>query len=223
MVKVGTRGAIAARHLPPRTWPEISLIAKVLQRPTLVLNRNWQPVNVATVARALSMLWSETVRVVDPADYQLYDWQDWSRLVPANGQPFIQAVSQRIRAPEVVALTQFDRVPSSAVTFSRRNIFRRDRFACQYCGRQPVADALTIDHVVPRAQGGQSNWENCVLACLPCNHKKADRTPQQASMKLKKVPARPQWNPLYSQHSIRFESWSKFISDAYWNAELDNG
>ncbi len=196
------------------------MIAQVLQRPTLVLNRNWQPVNVATVARALTLLWNETARVVDPDDYQLYDWADWARLVPEVDQPFIRAVSQRIRAPEVISLRKFDRVPTASVTFSRRNIFRRDRFTCQYCGEQPTGDALTIDHVVPRAQGGQSTWGNCVLACISCNHKKADRTPQQSGMKLKKTPVRPTWNPVYSRHSVRFESWSNFISDAYWNAEL---
>ena len=63
-----------------------------MQRPTLVLNRNWQPVNVATVARALVLLWNESARVVDPADYQLYTWADWSKLRPRDGEPFIQAV-----------------------------------------------------------------------------------------------------------------------------------
>ena len=65
--------------------------------------------------------------------------------------------------PEVVTLTEFDRLPSAAVTFSRRNVFKRDRFTCQYCGKQPGGDELTIDHVVPRAQGGESSWTNCVV------------------------------------------------------------
>ncbi len=103
----------------------------VLQRPTLVLNRNWQPINVATVARALIMVWNESARVVDPTDYQLYDWNAWSKLVPDHEEPFVQTVRQRFRVPEVVTLTQFDRLPTSAVTFSRRNVFKRDRFACQ--------------------------------------------------------------------------------------------
>ena len=126
----------------------------VLQRPALVLNRNWQPVNVATVARALVLLWNETARVVDPSDYQLYDWEDWSKLVPIADEPFVQAVRVRFRVPEVMALTGYDRLPASAVTFSRRNVFKRDRFTCQYCGAQPGAEELTLDHVVPRSQGG---------------------------------------------------------------------
>lgn len=195
-------------------------MTKVLQRPTLVLNRNWQAINVATVARALIMLWNESARVVDPADYQLFDWSDWSKQVPDHDEPFVQAVRQRIRVPEVITLTEFDRLPSAAVTFSRRNVFKRDRFTCQYCNKQPGSDELTIDHVVPRAQGGESTWTNCVLACWECNARKADRTPKQAKMRLLKEPARPAWKPLYSEHATRMESWSKFISHAYWNAEL---
>ncbi len=196
-------------------------MSKILQRPTLVLNRNWQPINVATVARALLMVWNESARVVDPTDYQLYDWSDWARQIPQEDEPFVQAVRQRLRAPEVITLNQFDRLPSGAVTFSRRNVFKRDRFTCQYCHQQPGSDELTIDHVVPRSQGGESSWTNCVLACLECNSRKADRTPDQARMKLLKQPVRPEWRPLYSSYAGRMESWSKFISEAYWNAELE--
>ena len=72
-------------------------MTKVLQRPTLILNRNWQPVNVATVARALVLLWNEYARVVDPADYQLYTWEDWARLKPRADEAFIRGVRLRLR------------------------------------------------------------------------------------------------------------------------------
>ena len=196
------------------------MVAKVLQRPTLVLNRNWQPVNVATVARALTLLFNETARVVDPTDYQLYTWADWSKLCPRDGERFVQGVRFRLRVPEVITLCGYDRLPTAAVTFSRRNVFKRDRFACQYCGDQPGSEELTLDHVVPRAQGGESRWDNCVLACVACNKRKADRTPEQAGMRLRQQPVQPTWRPLYAAHNVRIESWSKFISEAYWNAEL---
>ena len=197
------------------------MLTATLQRPTLILNRNWQPINVATVARAMLMLWNESARIVDPIDYQLYDWSDWTNLIPNQDEPFIQSVRQRIRIPEVIALNHFDRMPTARVTFSRRNVFKRDHFACQYCGKQPGSPELTIDHVVPRAQGGQSTWTNCVLACIDCNSKKADRTPQQAKMKLRKVPIQPVWKPLYADRAERIESWSKFISEAYWTVKLE--
>ncbi len=197
------------------------VFSKTLNRPTLVLNRNWQPVNVATVARALVLLWNESARVVDPADYQTYTWEDWSGLGVRDGERFIQAVRFRLRVPEVITLTEYDRLPAAAVTFSRRNIFKRDRFACQYCGKQPGSEELSLDHVIPRAQGGESRWDNCVLACLECNKRKADRTPQQAKMRLKHEPVQPKWNPLYAAHDLRIECWSKFVSEAYWNVELE--
>jgi 5-methylcytosine-specific restriction endonuclease McrA len=191
-----------------------------LHRPTLVLNRNWQPVNVATVARALVLLWNETARVVDPADYQLYDWSDWSKMRPQNGEDYIQAVRFRLRVPEVVALNRYDRVPTAVVTFSRRNLFKRDHFTCQYCGRQPGSEELTIDHVVPKSQGGQSRWDNCVLACVSCNKRKADRTPAESKMRLRRRPVRPDWRPLYMPCDFPIESWTQFVSEAYWSVEL---
>ncbi len=84
-------------------------------------------------------------------------------------------------------LDSYDRLPSAAVSFSRRNLFKRDHWTCQYCGLQPGGDELTIDHMVPRSQGGTSTWENCVLACVTCNKRKADRTPQQAGLKLRRA------------------------------------
>ena len=193
----------------------------VLQRPTLVLNRNWQPIRVATVARSLVMLYRGVARVVDPQDYQTYDWGDWSRLRPEGDELFVQGATQRFRVPEVMTLDRFDRVPTVTVTFSRRNIFKRDRFTCQYCGVQPGSDELTIDHVVPRSKGGGTSWENCVLACTTCNKVKADRNPLQAGMRLRTRPKQPSWKPFYASHSIRLDSWSKFVSAAYWNAELE--
>lgn len=194
----------------------------VLNRPTLVLNRNWQPVNVAPVARALVLMWNGSARVVDPRDYQLYGWSDWSVLKPVEGEAVIQGIRLHLRVPEVIMLSQYDRLPSAAVSFSRRNVYKRDHWTCQYCGSQPGGEELTIDHVLPRSQGGQSTWDNCVLACVACNKRKADRTPEQAGMKLRKPPVRPNWTPMYARQSVRIATWSKFISEAYWNVELES-
>lgn len=193
----------------------------VLTRPTLVLNRNWQPVGIATVARSLSLVAVERARIVDPADFQQYTWADWARRAPTAEEPYVQSVTFQIRVPEVITLTEYDRVPVNTVSFSRRNIYKRDRFACQYCGLQPGSEELTIDHVLPRSRGGTSTWENCVLACLECNKRKANRTPLEAHMPLRKEPVRPHWRPFYARHDVRIESWSRFLSEAYWNVELE--
>lgn len=192
-----------------------------LNRPTLVLNRSWQAVGVVPVSRALTLLWKGVARVVDVEDYQMFSWEDWSVLRPKDGDDFMQAINCRLRVPEVIALTRYDKLPNKAVTFSRRNVFKRDKYVCQYCGVQPGSEELTLDHVEPRSRGGESCFENVVLACVGCNARKADRRPEECGMKLRKQPVRPTWKPLYANHLVRLDSWSKFVSAAYWDAELE--
>jgi 5-methylcytosine-specific restriction endonuclease McrA len=188
------------------------MATEVLNRATLVLNRNWQATHVTTVARALVMLWNESARVVEPDEYRTYGWEEWMALGPPPGAPCIRAAQARLRVPEVVCLTRYDRLPSSAVAFSRRNVAKRDHYTCQYCGAQPGRESITIDHVVPRSQGGVTCWTNCVAACVGCNARKADRTPEQAGMHLRHRPARPSWQPRYAMPEDRVASWSRFLA-----------
>ncbi|MBR9802484.1 MAG: HNH endonuclease [Rubinisphaera brasiliensis] len=194
--------------------------SSALTRPTLVLNKSWQPVRVATAARCLIMLWNGTVKAVDLNDYQTYSWEDWSRITPGDEHVVVRSVQQDILVPDVVVLQNYAKQPKRTVTFSRRNLFRRDAHQCQYCGCKPSSSELTIDHVLPRSQGGGSSWENCVLACVKCNTRKGGRTPEQANMPLKVKPVRPKWTHLFSMPKHRISTWSKFISDAYWDVEL---
>jgi 5-methylcytosine-specific restriction endonuclease McrA len=185
----------------------------VLDLPTLVLNRQWQPVHVTTVARSLVLLWNDSARVVDPDLYRLLSWDDWIGFVPEEGAPCVRSARLKLRAPEIICLAHFDRLPNSAVTFSRRNVAKRDRYTCQYCGAQPGAESITIDHVEPRSQGGKSSWTNCVAACLRCNARKGDRTPAQAGMRVRRQPVRPAWKPFYAaQSATHFESWARFLT-----------
>lgn len=198
------------------------MVTSVLTRPTLVLNRNWQPIGVATVARSLTLVANGRARIIDPENFQLHTWSDWAKFVPVAEDLFIQGVSFRMRVPEVIALTEYGRIPHQVVAFTRHNLYKRDRLTCQYCGVQPGSEELTIDHVLPRSRGGTSAWENCVLACVDCNHRKADRTPHEAGMPLRKTPVRPIWNPLYSRQASPIESWSRFLSESYWSVELES-
>jgi 5-methylcytosine-specific restriction endonuclease McrA len=191
-----------------------------LNSPALVLNKNWQAIHAVSVARAVTMVWKDVAHFVDPDDYQLYNWQDWARLRP-QGDEFITSPSQIFRLPKVIVLRRYDRLPSTEVTFSRRNVHKRDKFTCQYCGVQPGLSGLTLDHVVPRSSGGQSTWDNCVSACIECNHRKANLSLKDSGMKLRKKPTRPAWSPLYAFRNVRIDCWEKFISEAYWNVELE--
>jgi len=195
--------------------------AQLLQRPTLVLNRHWQPIQIATVARALVLLLNESARVVDPNDFSTFSWDDWTRLKPKDGEEHIRTVRMQLRIPEAITLVEFAGQPIGTVSLNRRNLFKRDHYACQYCGVRPGGNQLTIDHVLPRAQGGETRWDNCVLACVDCNFKKGNRTPSQANMRLKRKPVQPTWHPLFAVEPVRIASWSKLVSEAYWNVELE--
>jgi 5-methylcytosine-specific restriction endonuclease McrA len=183
----------------------------ILDQPTLVLNRQWQPVHVTTVARSLVLLWNDGARVVDLEDYRLHSWHDWAQGVPDEGAPCIRSARLRLKVPEVICLARYDRLPSTAVTFSRRNVAKRDHYTCQYCGAQPGVESITIDHIVPRSQGGTSSWTNCIAACESCNARKGDRTPEQAGMRVRRRPVRPEWKPFYAAGGARIESWARFL------------
>ena len=193
----------------------------VLDRRALVLNRSWIPVQVATVRDALRLLFRDVARAVNPETYEVMDFDSWASLRAPPDEPVIRTVSLHVRVPEVILLWLYDGMPQREAVFSRRNLFRRDSYTCQYCGKRPGSDALTIDHVMPRSRGGRSTWENCVLACIDCNKRKRDRTPSEARLRLLTRPIKPKWHPVLSiPVADRAESWERFVSRAYWEVPL---
>ena len=167
---------------------------------SLVLNATYEPLCVVPVRRAAVLVLTD-------------------KAVPVTeGDGLLRSTTTVVVAPAVVRLTRFVKVPfRGQVSLTRRAVFARDAGRCAYC----TLSANTIDHVIPRSQGGTSTWENCVLACIDCNKRKADRTPRQAGMKLRTTPVRPMWQPFYARDNRRIESWSKFISETYWNVSLE--
>lgn len=196
----------------------------VLNSNVLILNRSYLPVHVTSVRRAFSLLYQGIARAVDE-QYQTFDFDTWSRLAVARDMEAIGTPGGMIRIPRVLVLVTFDRLPRRHVRFSRLNLMSRDKFQCQYCGIKPVKGDLNLDHVIPRAQGGRSTWENVVTSCVNCNRRKGGRTPKQARMKLRSKPKRPRWTPLMNlvSSNMRYKEWKPFLSvvDAsYWNTEL---
>lgn len=137
--------------------------------------------------------------------------------VVAEYDELVRSPSVAVKAPAVVRMHR-TQVPSRAVAirFCRSNVFRRDGYRCQYCGVQLAASRLTFDHVLPRARGGRTEWENIVTCCRPCNDRKRDRTPEEASMKLVRRPARPAWLPparigIALDRATAPEPWRAFV------------
>ncbi|MCA9410876.1 MAG: HNH endonuclease [Candidatus Omnitrophica bacterium] len=193
----------------------------ILTQPTLVLNRSWQAICTTSVRHAIVLLYRGRAKVISPDTYELHDIDSWADLSKIKSGPKVHGVSFSMPVPEVVILTGCDVYPKPKVVFSRRNIFKRDRFTCQYCGSHPKMIELTIDHVLPKSRRGRSTWENCVVSCRDCNEKKGNRTPTEAGLVLKSTPKRPAWLPFVAQNTSVRPSWEKFLGDLYWNVELD--
>ena len=197
-----------------------------LDRPALVLNRTWTPIQVTSVREAIGLVAKGSAYIIEPETYRTHDlrtWDDVSRARARLGDRMIRSRHLTLLPPEVVLLRSYEGLGERSVVFSRKNLFKRDRYTCQYCGAQPGPESLTVDHVRPRSRGGVSTWENCVLACLDCNRRKADRSPERAGLRLRKVPRKPSWKTLARSvpRGERRESWEQFLSRAYWEVELE--
>ena len=155
----------------------------------LVLNRHYQPIHVTNAKRAFTLLYLGVARVIDQ-QFRTFDFESWAQLsdeigddgrLAAEGNDVVRTVNRAILVPRVIILQLYDRIPRSKVRFSRHNIYLRDGNTCQYCGRELPRTDLNLDHVIPRAQGGRTTWENVVCCCIDCNLSKGARTPEQAA------------------------------------------
>jgi 5-methylcytosine-specific restriction endonuclease McrA len=197
----------------------------VLNTQVLVLNRSFLPVHVTTVRRAFTLLYVGLAKAVDE-EFKTFDFDSWAALSAAvQDDDSVGLVGRTIRVPRVIILQAYDRLPKRHVRFSRLNIYARDRNTCQYCGRVFPKHELNLDHVIPRSQGGTSNWENIVCCCLACNRVKGGRTPEQAGMRLITRPRRPRWTPYMNvpAKGTRYKAWAPFLGTvdaSYWHAQL---
>lgn len=204
----------------------------LLERPTLVLNRNWVPIHTLPARIAIGLVARGSARIIDPESYEVHDLDSWDEAsrsreaLERNGgngtEPHrIRSAHLELAPLEVIVLTDYTGVGDRTVTFSRLNLYRRDAYTCQYCGARPGSKELTIDHVQPRSRGGDLSWENCVLACVGCNKRKGSKTPEEARMSLRTTPLRPHWRKIRRfPERPTYKSWEKFLSDAYWRTEL---
>ena len=162
---------------------------------TLVLNRSFRAVAVADWQRAVTLVYLGLAEALDE-DLIPYDFRAWvaasSNWVEAPAG-FVRSPNTRFAVPEVIRLVRYDRVPQREVAFTRHNVFARDRHRCAYCGKKKPVDELDLDHVTPKSRGGPHAWTNVVTSCRPCNLKKADKLPEEASMPLKVRPEKPRW------------------------------
>jgi 5-methylcytosine-specific restriction endonuclease McrA len=182
----------------------------------LVLNKNWQAINVTRPCDALSMMYTGNatgLHIIGNEDMVPLKWNDWIKL-PCNGENVIKTVRGDIIIPKIIILCNFNRVPKKRPKFTTKNLWQRDKGICQYTGKKLKPNEGNIDHVTPRSKGGQTSWDNCVLAHKSVNSQKADRTPEEAGLKLIKQPVIPQDLPstYYIKNTHGIKEWEIFLT-----------
>jgi len=159
----------------------------------LVLNQGYEPISICTARKALTML------LLLKAE-----------LIAARGDRIIRSAATAFPYPSVIRISSYIYVPHKNIDLSRKNILRRDGMRCQYCG-SPSAP-LTIDHIIPRSRGGGDTWENLTTACIVCNNRKGNRTPEEARMRLLTQPRKPNHVLFLRQYIGRVdESWKPYL------------
>jgi len=193
----------------------------MLNQSVLVLNRSWLAIHVCDVRRALTLLALGFARVVTE-EFETHDFHSWREMSLYARNNYLNTPRFKLLIPEIIVLTNYNSVPPRRVKFSRRNIFERDRYTCQYCDRQPERSELSVDHVVPKSRGGTTTWSNVVLACTECNARKRDHLPEETGMRLRRPPREPPWRP-GAGFRLRAgrRSWGRFVDLAYWELNLD--
>ncbi len=165
-----------------------------MQEPVLVLNANFEPINICNTRRAIGLILSRKAGMV------------------VNGRGYIHAVRLVLPRPSVIRLEDMIHRPRPHVKLTRREVFRRDNYTCQYCGRRD--GNLTVDHVLPRHLGGEHIWTNVVAACPNCNHRKGGRKPDEAHMHLFHIPKEPPASAAYifGRHLHEYNEWEPYIN-----------
>ena len=189
----------------------------LLDCPVLVLNRLWQPIHTCSVKRAIRLVClghAQIVQTDGDAQYQTHDLISWAKHSSGHfAGELIRTVRHAFRAPRIIVLALYDRIPRKEVKFTRQNVFLRDDFMCQYCGQKFAERELNLDHVVPRDKGGKTTWENIITSCIRCNTRKANKLAYEVGMNLLRKPKAPRWRPIFGKRPelSEDESWAQFL------------
>jgi 5-methylcytosine-specific restriction endonuclease McrA len=166
----------------------------MIERPVLVLNQSYEPLNVCRARRALVLMFSGRAEMLE------------------NGTGYVYTSNRKFDIPSVIRMLYMIKRPHPQPKLTRLEIFNRDHYMCQYCGKE--SRNLTLDHVIPRHLGGEHSWQNLVSACVSCNRRKAGRTPEQANMRPRKPPVKPHGNHFFTipyQYRSSQSQWHKYL------------
>lgn len=169
----------------------------------LVLNRQWQPIEIISHEDAFRLISKEHARALDTAEaYTTHSLQSWIDIHSHKDYKSIATPSLTIPIPEIIILTTYGKIPDRTISFNKRNLLIRDDFECAYCMCELTDETTTIDHIVPRAHGGKTSWSNCISSCTRCNSRKDDSLPEGEFKPQKSAKKPVVGNPVYSLNRI---------------------
>jgi 5-methylcytosine-specific restriction endonuclease McrA len=185
----------------------------------LVLNKQWVPIQVKGLQSCLSMMASGAAKGLDftAGSCIPLPWSEWLKLPVREGDDVIHTTKLSVRAPRVILLTKYSKVPTKRRRMSMRNVCEYYDNTCAYTGKKLSKHTRSLDHVVPKSKGGKSTWENVVPCDRELNSIKADRTPKEAGLQLRVVPHEPRRVPfteILRKRELTYEEWGMFIKVA---------
>lgn len=182
-------------------------VAALLKQPVLILNRNWQAIEETTVETALGDVFRGQKRAIDTDTMQAMTWDEWTRLPVRASDESISTTKGRVRVPRVI-VAAWAGMPRKRPKKNGRGVAARDKFICAYTGK--FAPDGNVDHVIPLGQGGSGDWENLVWSDREINHRKGNRTPEQAGLRLLRKPFTPTELPAVALIDPKHPTWEHF-------------
>jgi 5-methylcytosine-specific restriction endonuclease McrA len=173
---------------------------------SLLLNANYEPLCFIDQVRAIRLLYKDKIEIIDYGQG------------PSLWDDLIRTPRKNFKIPATVKLKKKIKLPQITPRFQKRALFNRDGWRCQYCLKVVSGKQVTIDHIIPKSRGGSTSWHNCVTACQDCNTHKRDMTPEQAGLKLRKVPTIPtrmNFMSIAIRQTTWHPDWSVFLGDQH--------
>jgi 5-methylcytosine-specific restriction endonuclease McrA len=161
----------------------------------LMLNKSFIPIKVINIKKAICLLYNNKAKVLEAESYNVYEWEDWTKLYLEKYKK-IKTSSFELCVPEIIILKNYDKVERKRIMPNKKNIYKRDKGLCQYCGKFLSSQESTIDHINPKSKNGKFTWDNCVISCVKCNLKKSNYDLKEVGMKLMKKPETPNFEKI---------------------------
>lgn len=184
----------------------------VLNDKVLILNKSWIAIRIKNVKHAIKLVSRQRAFIVDTESFAIYSWNEWVKFNVSDNDKYIVSTSGKIKCPEVLVLSSYNKLPKSKPRLTKKNIFIRDGYKCQYSGEKVTKKTADIDHVVPKSKGGKTTWDNLVVCSKKINRLKSNKTIQEVGLELIQKPKEPNFRNVLIDPNMKIpDSWLNFL------------